>query len=144
MKDTQKKMLREWLELWRESDRVYARFLKRWDLSLNEYFILRWLYENPEGMEPAQLADAATVQRQLVTGILREFEKRKLILRKDHPTDLRRRIILLTETGQEFAKKVIQAIDELDLKALSTLTDEEQLRLMEYTRKFYVELCKGI
>lgn len=144
MKESQKKMLREWLELWRKSDGIYVRFLKRWDLSLNEYFVLRWLYENPEGMEPAQLAEAAAVQRQLVTSILREFESRKLTRRQDHPTDLRRRVILLTEAGRDFAGTVTQAVDELDLKALSTFSEEEQALLMKFSQKFYEGLCRAL
>lgn len=137
------KRLREWLEIWRQADYVYVRFLKRWNLSMNEYFVLRLLHESPQGREPARLAEAAGIRRQLVASILREFESRGLILRQDHPTDLRRRVIVLTETGRDFAGRVIREIDDLDLKGFSGLSQEEQEKLIEYSRRFFEALRKA-
>lgn len=130
-------ILSQWMEIWRQTDLAYIRFLKRWELSLNEYFIMRWLYETPEGMEPAQLAEVTGVQRQLVSIILRGFEKRNLIFRENDKKDLRKTRIFLTGDGHRFAREVVEAVDELDLYGLSFFTPTEQELLLNYSTLFY-------
>lgn len=45
------KYLNEWTELWRLTDTLYDRQLKRWGLSLNAYFVLCLLLDTPEGAD---------------------------------------------------------------------------------------------
>lgn len=82
------KYLNEWTELWRLTDTLYDRQLKRWGLSLNAYFVLCLLLDTPEGVEPAVIADKVSILRQSVTVLLNDFEKRKLIVRKESKEDL--------------------------------------------------------
>ncbi len=131
------KLLKEWLELWRLTDNVYISLLKRWNLSRNAYFVLAWLHDHPEGVEPAQLADRANIQRQLVTSILRDLESRELISRQEQKSDHRRRLITLTPAGHAFAGQVSLAMDNIDLQGLAAFTEHEQRQLVEYSRRFY-------
>ncbi len=130
-------LLKEWMELWRLTDNVYTRFLKRWNLSLNAYFVLTWLRDNPDGVEPARLADLVNIQRQLVTIILRDFESRDMILRRERSEDHRRRCIRLSASGRLFADEVCGAVDEMDLRGLAAFSLEEQRRLVEFSQRFY-------
>jgi len=138
-----KTLLKEWMELWRLTDNVYTQYLKRWNLSLNAFFVLSWLRENPDGVEPAQLADKVNIQRQLVTIILRDFESRGLILRKEQKADHRRKRILLSKQGVLFANEVCEASDTLDLHGLAAFTPAEQEKLLEYSRRFYNAIRNG-
>ena len=70
---------KRWMELWRLTDNVYTMYLRRWELSLNEYLVLESLREFPKGMQPAQLAERVSIQRQLVTIILNKLEERGFI-----------------------------------------------------------------
>ena len=134
---TDRTLLSEWMELWRLTDNVYTVFLKRWNLSLNAYFVLTWLRDNPAGVEPARLADLVNIQRQLVTIILRDFEARGLILRRERSSDHRRKLILLSAAGRDFADEVCGAVEEMDLQGLAAFSLEEQQRLVEYSKRFY-------
>ena len=74
----EKELLRRWMALWAEIDKTYIGFLKRWDLSLNAYWVIEYLHNHPQGAEPAELADRINVMRQLITIILNDLEKRGL------------------------------------------------------------------
>lgn len=132
----EKELLRRWMALWVEIDKTYIGFLKRWDLSLNTYWVLEYLRLHPEGAEPAELADRINVMRQLITIILNDLEQRGFLLRRESEQDHRRRIIRLSPCGEEFAREVCEAMDQFDLESLSAFTPEERERLVEDSRRF--------
>lgn len=127
----------ECLGLWRKTDDVYAAFIRRWKLSPTAFFALVELMENPDGVEPAKLADALSVQRQLVTSILRDFGARKLILRRECAADHRRKLILLSKKGRAFAEEVRSAVDALDRRGLAVFSKKELELMLEFSRRFY-------
>lgn len=139
----EKELLRRWMALWVEIDRTYIGFLKRWDLSLNAYWVIEYLHLHPEGAEPAELADRINVMRQLITIILNDLEKRGFLLRRENEQDHRRRIIRLSPCGEEFAREVYDAMEQFDLESLSAFTPEERERLVENSRRFCDALKKA-
>ena len=133
---------KRWMELWRLTDNVYTMYLRRWELSLNEYLVLESLREFPKGMQPAQLAERVSIQRQLVTIILNKLEERGFILRRESRTDHRRKIIRLNPAGRDFAEKVCGSVEQLDLHGLEVLSDSEREKLLEYTERFYLAILE--
>lgn len=131
---------KRWMELWRLTDNVYAVYLRRWGLSLNEYLVLESLREFPKGIQPAQLAERVSIQRQLVTIILNKLEERGFILRRESRTDHRRKIIRLNPAGCAFAEEVCGAVDQLDLYGLNALSDSERENLLAYSERFYLAI----
>ena len=108
----EKELLRRWMALWAEIDKTYIGFLKRWDLSLNAYWVIEYLHNHPQGAEPAELADRINVMRQLITIILNDLEKRGFLLRRESELDHRRRIIRLSPDGELFAREVCDAMEQ--------------------------------
>lgn len=133
---------KRWMELWRLTDNVYTMYLRRWELSLNEYLVLESLREFPKGMQPAQLAERVCIQRQLVTIILNKLEERGFILRRESRTDHRRKIIRLNPAGRVFAEEVCGSVEQLDLHGLEVLSDSEREKLLEYTERFYLAILE--
>ncbi len=132
----EKAFLRRLITLFQQTNENYVVFLKKWNLSSNTYWVLEYLYHNPQGAEPAELADAVGVMRQLITIILNDLEKRGCILRKESKDDHRRRKIMLSKHGQSFAREVCDAVDELDLQSLSTFSEEERNLILEHSQRF--------
>ena len=104
---------------------------------MNAYFVLRLLLDTPEGMEPAVIADKVSILRQAVTVLLNDFEKRKLIVRKESKEDHRRKKILFTPCGRKFAEKVCKEITEIELEAIAGIPLELQHATLEMARTFY-------
>ena len=134
---SQKKQLKEWMGLWRATDTAYTKFLKQWNLSLNAYLTLSWLNEHPNGSEPAQIADGVNIQRQLVAIILRDFETRKWISRKERREDHRRKCIKLTNEGRQTAETICDLIDNVESKTLDALNENELNLFIEASKRFH-------
>ncbi len=109
---------------------------------MNGYLALKYLLENPDGVEPAQLADELTVQRQLVTWIINDFQSRGLIIKKENKTDHRRKLILFSKKGQRFAQEVHDYIQEMDCRTMSTFSKAEMELMIDFHRRFYDNLPK--
>lgn len=56
----EKELLRRWMALWAEIDKTYIGFLKRWDLSLNAYWVIEYLHNHPQGRNRRNWRTAST------------------------------------------------------------------------------------
>ena len=95
-----------------------------------------------DDMEPAQIADRVLIPRQTITSILDKLETGGFVIRTDHPTDRRRKVIRLTEAGFErafaiwgdlasyeeqimeaFAKREIELFKRLNIKLAARIRE---------------------
>ncbi len=141
MKEEPAKYLDEWAELWRSIDLSYSRLMKHFNVSANTYCVLSLLLFRPEGVEPAEIADAVVIKRQMVAQILNDLENRGWIVREGLKTDHRRKKILLTEAGQKFAGEVVDTSGEVGLRGVRLMSGEEQAQFLALTRR-YCEFLK--
>ena len=131
-------------EAWHSCDSAYLQLVRQWGLSLNTVWALEYLVKHPEGVEPAVLADDTHMLRQTITVVLNDLEERGYLSRASHSTDRRRKIIHLTAAGKLFAHRVLSAISSAEQQAAATLTDEEQQRLLDYSRRFSQEFARKV
>lgn len=128
--------LDQWMVLWRQTDTAYVTLLKRWNLSLNSFFVLELLYRNSEGMEPAVIADSVNIMRQLVTIILNDFETKGLICRKELKIDHRRKRISLSAHGRRFAAEVVDAVNAIERGGIAEMSENELKLLVELSGRY--------
>ena len=76
-----------------------------------------------------------TTQKDLVK-ILRNFEDKGLIKRKEDPTNRRRKIVELTDKGIKKTNKIIKTIDEHEKQQLKNMTPDEFKQLKKLLYKF--------
>lgn len=128
--------LDEWSELWRAIDVAYTQLMKYYNLSANTYCVLTLLLSKPEGVEPAEIADIVIIKRQMVTLILNDLDNKGWITRQGLKTDLRRKKIFLTEAGRKFAEEVINTVEEVGLRGVKMMSEEEQKQFFSLGRHF--------
>ena len=68
--------------------------------------------------------------------ILRNFEDKGLIKRKEDPTNRRRKIVELTDKGIKKTNKIIKTIDEHEKQQLKNMTPDEFKQLKKLLYKF--------
>ncbi len=98
-------------------------YLMEHDLSEQQWRVLRVLDEVGP-LEPTELGERCVVLTPSLTRILALLEKRDMIRREKHPTDKRKQIIHLTQTGQDVialiapeARKIYLELEEAFGKA---------------------------
>ena len=93
-------------------------YLMEHDLSEQQWRVLRILDEVGP-LEPTELGERCVVLTPSLTRILAILEKRNAIHREKHPSDKRKQIIHLTDSGQELiariapkARKIYEELEE--------------------------------
>ncbi|MBE6369133.1 MAG: hypothetical protein E7056_03105 [Lentisphaerae bacterium] len=133
----QTQWLKECFSAWKQTDVAYSRLAHSRNLSLNMVWTFECLSEHPEGVEPAVLADEANLLRQTMTVVLNDLEEQRLVIREFHPTDRRKKMIKLTDKGQQVCREILDTIAQCELEALSELSEEDQRMLFQLTSRFW-------
>ena len=140
MRQQNRKHLDEWIMLWRSFELFYYRFLRKYDLSLNSFQIMTLLMRNPEGIEPSLIAEKLGILRQALAPLLNALEKRGFITRRERNDDHRSKRIVITPEGSAFVQEVEKEMSTLELKAFSSMPDEELDRMFESMSRFLKSL----
>lgn len=72
----------------------------------------------------------------MVNAVIKNFSKKGYIKSTVHPKDRRKKLIMLTEKGRQFAASIIDPMDEAEKKAFSQLSTKQQQTLIETTHLF--------
>ena len=106
------------------SSRFYYKFAKQYDMSDIALYTLHLIYNSKECIQN-DLADKLALPKQTICSILDNFEKKGYIKREINPKDKRNRFVSLTKKGLEFAKPIIEDLENLDKSILKCLSDED-------------------
>ena len=107
------------------STRFYYKFAKKYDMSDISLFTLHAIYSNDKECIQNDLAEELSLPKQTICSILDNFEKKGYIKREINPKDKRNRFVSLTKKGLEFAKPIIEDLENLDKSVLKCLSDED-------------------
>lgn len=110
------------------SNRFYYKYAKKYNMSDIALFTLHVIYENYKNNKECiqnNLTEKLALPKQTICSILDNFEKKGYVKREINPKDKRNRIISLTQKGIEFAKPIIEDLENLDKKVLKCLSDED-------------------
>jgi DNA-binding MarR family transcriptional regulator len=97
-------------------------------LTVTQFAVLTALEEEP-GLSNADLARRAFVTPQSMHAVLQELESRQLLVRRTHPEHRRVLRAELTEAGRRTLKEAARAIDAVEERMLSKLSDLARSRL---------------
>ena len=106
------------------SGRFYYKFAKQYGMSDIALYTLQLIYNSKECIQN-DLADKLALPKQTICSILDNFEKKGYIKREINPKDKRNRFVSLTKKGLEFAKPIIEDLENLDKSILKYLSDED-------------------
>ena len=139
-KEKSRELLRQWMNILSDTENVYTAFLKRFHVNKNTFFALDHLNSNPEGEEPAVLAERLGLTRQMMTIGLNDLDERGFIIRRERKDDHRRKTILLSKKGKTFADEICRASENFDLTALAGFSDEEFCGMLDFSKRFYEKI----
>lgn len=110
------------LKLWRRIGQEFARHGQtHWEVPLNAGIVLMHLGLYPDDDEPALLAQVTHFPRQTMTFVLDTLEKRDLALREPHPSDRRRKRIVLTAQGRKLSRRMVLEMLAFEEAALAAI-----------------------
>lgn len=112
--------------------------LREKDLTLSQVRILMELGDDGEGAKSLkELERRFHVSQPTIVGIVRRLEEKGLVQGFTAPEDNRVKLVNLTPDGEKFRETNIRAIEEMEKRLLSRLTETEQLDFLLMLRTVY-------
>lgn len=102
---------------------------------------LGWLSGEQEHVTQVDIANQGNADRMMVSKVLRTLEEKQFIIRQEHPTDTRAKIIKLTNNGFKVLQKALIVVENVDKEFFSFLnkdmhTFNQNMNLLIQQNKF--------
>lgn len=113
--------------------RVMSKHLNQFDLTISQHSVLAFLKANSEkGLPLNAIGELLSLSSPNITSVVDRLQEKKLVVRTNHETDRRVKIIRLTRSGEELERRVFEVhgqrigrmlgeLDKKDLEALITI-----------------------
>jgi Transcriptional regulators len=85
---------------------------------------LAWLSKENDNVTQVDIANQGNADRMMVSKVLRTLEEKNFIIRKEHQTDTRAKVIRLTNKGEKVLQKALTAVENADIDFFSALGNE--------------------
>lgn len=124
----------DYLEEQNATDGLYSLYQKRTGLSDAEFWCLFSVYKG-ECQFQHEISHRMFMNKQTVNFALKQLRKKGFIRLEIPPENQRLRRVILTEEGLQFSREHLDSLIELEEKAWSSLTSEEQAVILDGMRK---------
>lgn len=119
---------------WYGLNQTFRRRIAGMGVTPDQFTILRWLGEHPEGLTQRVLADLMASDPNTITAILTRMQKAGLIERRPHTDDARCNLIMLKDKGRSVHAKLqplASGLQEQLLAAVPVAKQAEFLKQLE-------------
>ena len=127
---------REWSMIVHRWVRVVHAIFLRLKTPMTPIKVLLYLKLFQNDVEPSVIADFICVPRQTMTSILDGMEKDGLIVRQEHPSDRRRKLVRFARKGSALAERALKEIRRHEAQTMAALTPGELSSMLASMRKF--------
>ena len=117
---------------WYGLNQTFRRRIAESGITPDQFTILRWLGEHPNGLTQRALADLMASDPNTVTAILTRMQKSGLIERRPHTDDARCNLIALKEKGRALHADLQPLASELQQQLLAVIPSSKQAEFLKY------------
>ncbi len=117
-------------------DQLYDDYAKTQGITYAGMTILDTIYECQKECTQKLICELTHYPKQTVNIIVKNFLEQGYIEMKEMPSDRRNKYIVFTSKGREYAKKILNPLENADMKALETLGQEQYEILIDLVNKY--------
>ena len=117
---------------WYGLNQTFRRRIAESGITPDQFTILRWLDEHPDGLTQRALADLMSSDPNTVTAILTRMQKSGLIERRPHADDARCNLIALKNKGRALHADLQPRASELQQQLLAVIPSSKQAEFLKY------------
>lgn len=82
---------------------------------------LGWLSRENDQVTQVDIANQSNADRMMVSKVLRTLEEKRFIVRSEHDTDTRAKVVRLTPSGEKVLQKALSEVESTDILFFSVL-----------------------
>lgn len=121
---------------------AYEMYARKHHLSAKELFVLDLIWFSENGCFQSEICDRLSATKQTISAIVRKFQKLGYVSLETSETDRRNKLIRLTDTGREYAGRIIQPAADAEIDAMAELCREDILELVRLTTLFSTSMSR--
>lgn len=121
---------------------IYENYAKENGLQGRSLQILLWIYYNQKGVSQSYLVEKTLLSKQVVNATIQVWQKKGYVELVSTENDKRQKLVKLTEKGNQISKKILDPLETVEVRALSTLSYEERQLFQTLFSKYTQALKK--
>lgn len=121
---------------------IYENYAKENGLQGRSLQLLLWIYYNQKGISQSYLVEKTLLSKQVVNATIQVWQKKGYIELVSTENDKRQKLVKLTEKGNQISKKILDPLETVEVRALSTLSNEERQLFQTLFSKYTQALKK--
>lgn len=121
---------------------IYENYAKENGLQGRSLQLLLWIYYNQKGVSQSYLVEKTLLSKQVVNATIQVWQKKGYIELVSTENDKRQKLVKLTEKGNQISKKILDPLETVEFRALSTLSNEERQLFQTLFSKYTQALKK--
>ena len=127
-----------------ENNSLYEYYARKNGLQGKSLLILTCLYYTKNGITQNIICEKTYSTKQVVSAAIKTFKKKGYIYFEEQEKDRREKIVKLTKEGYFYASKILDPLEEAEMKAIGQLSSEQQKLFIEYYTIFNDNMKKNI
>lgn len=134
------KLLYKYNRIYKENNDLYRGVAKALGVSDSVFWILYSLREQSRGATQSEICNMLYEPKQTVNSALKKMEAEGYITMASHP-DRRRKLLVLTQKGEELAEKTADKVLALECSALKEMSEADRQAFLRLFQT-YTEILK--
>ena len=126
MPDSIHDTLSAYYDFWFSCNALYEKWAKQQGITVNTLFVIYTVDAYPERCNQRLICEKLMLPKQTVNTILEALTKKGIVEKKADPSDKRKKRIVFTRTGTEYAGRLLKDLGAFEEKALGAMTREER------------------
>ena len=115
---------------------AYELYARKHGLTAKELFVLDIIWFAPDGCLQSDICERLSATKQTVSAIIKKFLKKGHVSLTEFETDRRNKIVRFTESGKDYAGKIIPPAANAEISAMAELLPEDITELVRLTTLF--------
>lgn len=133
--DNTKTKVKDFCNAWQSLSIIYEDYARKAGVSYNSLYILSAISQS-DSCTQKQICEKTLLPKQTVNNVIASFYKKGYIGLCELPENRRIKVIHLTDKGREYADTLIPKIHQANVKAMNTLTKEEQDMMIRFVNRY--------
>lgn len=125
--------LQRYYALWKDCSAMYEKWSAEQGLSYNAVLVLCSFYESEGASTQKRISERWNIPKQTVHTILKDFQKKGYVALLSDREDKRNKPVRLTESGEQYAKEIMDRLRERELYVIQKMGLENMKSLNDLT-----------
>ena len=136
--NTLHKITKQYTRIQNDQLSLYEQYARQHGINGKALSILLWIYYSQDGITQKRLADETYSSKQVINSVINGLKEKAFIYFVDSTRDKREKVVRLTPAGEHYCATLLDPLEEAEMNAMATLSNEQQIQLIELMSKYHL------